>query len=185
MFNKRYTELILDQERRIMTRRLTIVALTALVVMALSGVVLTAPSSALAAGATQIEGIGFFADPGECTDLEGTGSTFALLMTGDLQGCHYVFVETAECSPSGTYRETGHEIFVGLYNGESGTFLTTYGFEAKYQDCPNLVGEIFGRCQHPILKTSGEGVFAGVTGRLDFKDDIEEGNFPYRGHLRY
>jgi hypothetical protein len=171
-----------------MTRRLTIVALTALVVMALSGVVLTAPSSALAAGATQIEGIGFFADTGQCTDPQGAGATFALLLTGDLEGCHYVFVESAECSPSGTYREAGHEIFVGEYtgdNGGSGTFITTYRFEAKYQDCPNLVGEIFGRCQHPILNASGDGVFAGVTGRLDFKDDIEEGNFPYRGHLRY
>jgi hypothetical protein len=104
-------------------------------------------------------------------------------MTGDLQGCLYVFVETAECSPSGTYRETGNEIFVGQYNGGAGTFRTTYKFEAKYQDCPNLVGEIVGRCQHPIIAGSGNGVFAGVTGRLDFKDDIEAGNFPYRGHL--
>src|SRR5574341_1577464 len=144
MFSRRYAELIPAQERRIMTRRLTIVALTALVVMALSGFELTAPSPALAAGATQIEGIGFFAEPGECTDLEGSGSTFALLLTGDLEGCHYVFVEDSECSPSGAYRETGHEIFVGEYDGEGGTFSTTYRFEAKYQDCPNLVGEIFG-----------------------------------------
>src|SRR5262245_49184929 len=134
-----------------MTRRLTIVALTALVVVALLSVVLTVPSPALAGGATQISGIGFFADPGECTDPDGQGSDLALKLTGDLDGCHYVFVETAECSPSGTYRETGNEIFVGQYNGEAGTFRTTYQFEAKYQDCPNLVGEIFGRCQHPII----------------------------------
>ena len=152
--------------------------------VALISGVLTAPSPTLAGGATQISGIGFFADPGECADSEGNGSAFAQKMTGDLEGCLYVFVETAECSPSGTYRETGNEIFVGQYNGEDGTFRTTYKFEAKYQDCPNLVGEIFGRCQHPIIAGSGEGVFEGVTGRLDFKDDVAAGNFPYRGHLR-
>jgi hypothetical protein len=103
-------------------------------------------------------------------------------MTGDLVGCHYVFVETSFCSPSGTYRETGNEIFVGQNSRD--TFKTTYNFEAKYQDCTNLVVEIFGRCQHPIIRGSGTGVFEGVTGRLDFKDDIEAGNFPYRGHLR-
>jgi uncharacterized membrane protein len=185
MFNKRYTESIPAQEGRIITRRLTIVALTALVVMAVSSVILTVPAPALAAGATRISGIGVLADPGECADAEGGGSDFALRMNGDLQGCLYIFVETGVCSPSGTYRETGHEIFVGRYNGEFGTFSTTYKFEAKYQDCPNLVGEIFGRCQHPITAGSGQGVFAGVTGRFNMKDDIEEGDFPYRGHLRY
>ncbi len=167
-----------------MKRRLTILALTALAVVALISVVLTVPSPALAAGATQISGIGFFAGTGECTNPDGQGSNFALKMTGDLEGCLYVFVETAECSPSGTYRETGTEIFVGRYNGEAGTFGTTYQVEAKYQDCPNLVGEIFGRCQHPIIAGSGERVFEGVTGRFDMKDDIEAGNFPYRGHLK-
>lgn len=185
MFNKRYTESIPAQERRSMTRQLIIAALPALVVMVLSSVFLTAPSPALAAGATQIEGIGVFANPGECIDPEGDGSAFALVMTGDLEGCLYTFVETAVCSPSGTYRETGNEIFVGLYKGGDGTFRTTYHFEAKYQDCPNLSGEIFGRCEHPIIKNSGDGVFLGATGRLDFKDDVETGNFLYRGHLRH
>jgi hypothetical protein len=152
-------------------------------VVALISVVLTAPAPALADGATQIAGLGFFADPGECTDPEGQGSDFALKMEGDLAGCHYVFVETATCSPSGTYLETGSETFVGQYNGEAGTFRTTYRFTAKYQDCPNLVEEIFGRCQHPLIAGSGTGVFEGVSGRLDFKDDIAAGNFPYRGHL--
>jgi hypothetical protein len=166
-----------------MKRHLTILTLTTLAVVALISVVLTAPAPALADGATQIAGLGFFADPGECTDPEGQGSDFALKMEGDLAGCHYVFVETATCSPSGTYLETGSETFVGQYNGEAGTFRTTYRFTAKYQDCPNLVEEIFGRCQHPLIAGSGTGVFEGVSGRLDFKDDIAAGNFPYRGHL--
>ena len=141
--------------------------------------------SPFTAGATQISGIGYFAGPAECNDPEGQGSDYDLIMTGDLEGCHYVFVETARCSAGGTYNETGTETFVGLYNGAPGTFETTYRFTAKYTDCANLVGEIVGRCQHPIAAGSGEGVFEGVTGRLDFKDDIEMGNFPYRGHFRW
>jgi hypothetical protein len=141
--------------------------------------------SPFTAGATQISGIGYFAGPAECNDPEGEGSDYDLIMTGDLEGCHYVFVETARCSAGGTYNETGTETFVGLYNGAPGTFETTYRFTAKYTDCANLVGEIVGRCQHPITAGSGEGVFEGVTGRLDFKDDIELGNFPYRGHFRW
>ena len=77
--------------------------------------------------------------------------------------------------------ETGTEIFVS----EDGTFETTYRFEAKYEDPANLVGEIFGRCQHKIVKGSGTGNFEGVTGRIDFKDDVEAGDFPYRGSLRF
>jgi len=137
-----------------------------------------------AGGATQISGIGYYAEPGQCKDPEGQGSDYALTMTGALEGCHYVFVETAGCSAGGAYSETGTETFVGLYNGAPGTFKTTYLFTATYTDCANLVGEIAGRCQHPIIAGSGEGVFEGVLGRFDMKDDVETGNFPYRGHFR-
>jgi hypothetical protein len=136
-------------------------------------------------GATQISGIGYFDLDGRCNDTEGQGSTYALSMTGDLEGCHYVFVETGVCSPGGAYRETGTETFVGAYNGTTGSFRTTYLFTATYTDCATLTGEVVGRCQHPIVPGSGEGVFEAVTGRLDFKDDIEAGNFPYRGHFRW
>jgi hypothetical protein len=166
-----------------MKPRLNISTFTALRVAACIGILVAVPVQAFAQGATQISGIGFFS-AGECADPEGQGSAFAITMTGDLQGCHYVFVETAECSPSGTYLETGTELFVGQYNGEAGTFATTYKFEAKYEDCPNLIGEIVGRCQHPLTAGSGTGVFEGVTGRLDMKDDVEAGIFNYRGHLR-
>jgi hypothetical protein len=141
--------------------------------------------SRLTGGATQISGIGYYAGSGECNDPEGEGSDFGLIMTGDLEGCHYVFIETATCTAGGAYNETGTETFVGLYNGAPGNFETTYRFTAKYEDCPTLTGEIVGRCQHPIVAGSGEGVFEGVTGRLDFQDDIETGNFPYRGHFRW
>ena len=171
-----------------MRRQMSLTALTFGVLLALAvgtGMTLLArPLSVTPQGANQIAGIAFFADAGECTDPEGLGATFALRMTGDLEGCHYVFVDSHECSPSGTYREAGTEIFVGHYNGAFGTFDTTYQFSAKYDDCPNLLGEIFGRCEHPVTKDTGTGVFAGFTGRLDFKDDVQAGNFPYRGHLR-
>ena len=137
-------------------------------------------------GVTQISGISFFAEQAECNHII-QGATYALKLTGDLVGCWYVFVEEFNCSPSGTYRERGREYFVGTYNGIAGTFRTGYKFEAKFEGCaPDgsyLGAEIFGRCQHPIVRGSGTGVFEGVTGRLDFKDDIAAGNFPYRGHL--
>jgi len=137
-------------------------------------------------GATQISGIGFYATSNEC-NYESQGAVFAIKMTGDLQGCLYAFIDDYECSPSGTYREEGREYFVGTYNGQSGTFWTTYRFEAKYENCDGgpLGAEIFGRCQHPITEGSGTGVFSGVSGQINFRDDIEAGNFPYRAHLRW
>ncbi len=145
-----------------------------------------APSPALAGGATQISGVGSY--DASCDPESVEGADYAILMTGDLQGCLYTTIETAKSSPSGTYRETGTEVFVGSYLGGSGTFETTYRFEAKYEDLDDPATEIFGRCQHPIVKGSGTGVFEGVTGILFFKDVLEAGKdpyFPYRGHLRY
>src|SRR5919112_6421338 len=167
-----------------MERRLTILTLTTLAIVAFISVASTAPSPALAEGATQISGVGFYADDARvhvtCDDPEGEGAEYALVMRGDLEeGCLYAFVETAVSSPSGTYREMGTETFVA--SDGSGTFETTYRFEAKF----GLAGEIFGRCQHPIVEGSGTGDFEGVSGRIDMKDDIEGGNFPYRGHLRF
>jgi hypothetical protein len=144
-----------------------------------------APSPALAGGATQISGYAYFDDPEEAACATVPGYEYALVMYGDFEGCLYTHVETAVSSPSGTYRETGTELFVGEYNGEVGTFSTTYRFEAKYEDVANLSGEIFGRCQHPIVEGSGTGVFEGVSGILLFKDEVETGTFFYRGHLRY
>ena len=137
-----------------------------------------------AGGTAQMSGIGYYAEPGQCDDPDGEGADYVLSMTGDLDGCHYVFVETASCSAGGAYSESGTETFVGLYNGAPGTFKTTYLFTAKYRDCANLSGEIAGRCEHPLVAGSGDGVFEGATGRFDMQDDIETGSFPYRGHFR-
>src|ERR687889_302179 len=114
---------ITEQEIRIMKRRLTILTLATLAAVALIGVVWTAPSPALAEGATQISGVAVLDEADEC-DSGSVGADFALIMDGDLEGCLYTFVdhETAQSSPSGTYRETGTETFVGSYLGKSGTF---------------------------------------------------------------
>jgi hypothetical protein len=159
-----------------MIRRLTV--LVAATLLALS---LAAPA-ALAGGATQISGVAFLDEADTC-DSASVGANYALIMTGDLEGCLYTFVGPAVSSPSGTYRETGTELFVA--SGGADTFSTTYRFEAKYEDVANLSGEIFGRCQHPIVEGSGTGIYEGVSGILLFKDNVETGEFLYRGHLRY
>jgi hypothetical protein len=159
-----------------MIRRLTV--LVAATLLALS---LAAPA-ALAGGATQISGVAFLDEADTC-DSASVGANYALIMTGDLEGCLYTFVGPAVSSPSGTYLETGTELFVA--SDGSGTFETTYRFEAKYEDVDNLIGEIFGRCQHPIVEGSGTGIYEGVSGILLFKDNVETGEFLYRGHLRY
>ena len=143
-------------------------------------------------GATQISGIGYF-NPGDACNLDLNTSigpaTYAIELEGDLEGCHYFFVLEYECSPSGTYREKGRELFVGTYMGENGSFETTYQFEAKYEGCNDdgsySGAEILGRCQHPIVEGTGTGVFEGVSGRLDFKDVVEIPNYPYRGHFKF
>ncbi len=168
-----------------MIRRLTV-----LVAATLLALILAAPA-ALAGGATQISGVGVFDDPEvpACNDDlggEDADYDYALVMTGDLKGCLYTYVDPDPAvSPSGTYRETGTELFVSSDPLRAGTFRTTYRFEAKYEDPTDPTTEIFGRCQHPIVEGSGTGVFEGVTGILFFKDDVETGEFFYRGHLRY
>jgi hypothetical protein len=156
---------------------------TVLVAATLLALILAAPA-ALAGGATQISGVAFF-DGADTCDSASVGADFALIMTGDLDGCLYTFIETSESSPSGTYRETGTELFVASDSEGADTFTTTYRFEAKYEDVTDPATEIFGRCQHPIVEGSGTGIYQGVTGIVFFKDDVEAGNFPYRGHLRF
>lgn len=154
---------------------------TVLVAATLLALILAAPA-ALAGGATQISGVGYL-DTDDTCDSASEGADFAVIMTGDLEGCLYTFVDTAKSSPSGTYLETGRELFVA--SDGAGTFSTTYRFEAKYEDPTDPATEIFGRCQHPVVEGSGTGIYEGASGILFFKDDVEAGNLPYRGHLGY
>lgn len=105
-----------------------------------------------------------------------------IVMSGSLEGCWYTHVDTSRITPGDVYLEVGRELFVGrLDGGLPGTFTTTYKFEAKL----NADGtERSGRCEHPIVSGSGTGGFEGATGRVDFKDIIEDPiYYVYRGHI--
>jgi len=150
------------------------------------------PSIPAGAGTTQISGVGVFDSAGsECPDppagYEDFDSYPPIVLTGSLEGCWYTKVETFKDNgaPSGVYLETGREVFVGSLNGGPvGVFTTTYKFESKWDPDVSTGREVHGRCQHPIVKGSGTGGFAGATGRLDFKDVVEDGTYLYRGHIK-
>ncbi len=171
--------------RLLMTLALALTALTALMAFA-------APAVANN-GAIQIGGEALL-EPHQtepCYQTLPPGADYAFALIGDLEGCLYVFVESAQCSPSGTYRERGTELY-DIHGGAfgAGTFMTTYLGTMKWTDCVDGVPmgvEIFGRCQHPLIAGSGTGAFAGATGRLDFKDMVKlvPPRFPFRGHLQW
>ena len=153
--------------------RTTVLALAA--AAALSGAVVSAGS----AKNTQVSGSGVFDAAGDCTEIP---SMFTMQISGDLVGCWYTHGwEVVQDTPSGVYAERGTERFIGcLADGTTcGTFDTEYKFTAKYAPDGS---EIHGRCQHPI--TFGSGDFAGITGRIDFKDDVTTGIVYYRGHVK-
>lgn len=175
----------------------------ALLVTALSAVLLIGTALPVSAGqgANQINGTAGIVAVGEwtaqCPEPEGYEDFSFLTLyldSGNLQGCWYTLVEDYSFSPNAdaspvVYHETGREVFIGdLYDDAGnwlgdGTFETTYRFTGKYEDA-SLSVEIHGRCQHPIVSGSGTGVFEGMTGRVDFKDDVETGVLYYRGHLK-
>jgi len=134
-------------------------------------------------GAVQVGGVARLDSNQEVCD-RGVEEIFPpLVMTGDLNGCWYTDSFTGQSRPSGTYQETGTETFIGCLAGGTtcGTFGTTYQFHAKFAPDGS---EIFGRCQHPIVSGSGTEGLKGVSGRVDFKDDVDAGLFNYRGHLK-
>jgi hypothetical protein len=145
-----------------------------------------------AAGTTQISGIAFYDTASVCppppAGSEDYISAPATVMTGSLQGCWYTHILTSKDNgaPSGVYQERGEEVFVGsLDGGLVGTFQTTYKFSSKWSPDVSTGSEVHGRCEHPIVPGSGTGAFLGVSGRVDFKDDVETGCFLYRGHLKF
>ena len=151
----------------------------------LLGMGLVAPANA--AGTTQISGSGTYDTTGsECgAPPLGFADYPGLTLTGDLEGCLYTDVVTSTDlgAPSGVYIETGRELVVATVNGVRGTFTTTYRFESRWDPDVSTGAEVKGRCQHPITVGSGTGVFAGATGRLDFKDEVTTGLYFYRGHI--
>jgi hypothetical protein len=151
---------------------------------------LVAFAAPVAAGTNQIRGVGVYDTTGACppppAGFEDYVSVPPVAMAGSLEGCWYTHVLTSKDNgvPSGVYQERGEEVFVGtLDGGPVGTFETTYKFSSKWDPDVSTGREVHGRCQHPIIEGSGTGAFEGVTGRVDFKDEVETGRFPYRGHL--
>ena len=152
---------------------------------------LTAALAAPASAATnQLSGVSTLDLSGACppppAGYEDFTSIPPLVMTGSLDGCWYTKVVTAKDNgaPSGIYQERGEELFVGrLDGGPVGTFTTTYKFSSKWAPDVSTGSEVKGRCEHPIVAGSGTGGFAGATGRVDFKDDVETGEYLYRGHI--
>ena len=136
--------------------------------------------------ATRLSGAAYF-DPEVCPGPPAGYDDFTdypgLVLTGSLDGCLYTKVLTVKETPGGVYLESGEEVVVATFGGESGIFATTYKFEGKYSPTGE---QQHGRCQHPIVEGSGTGVFEGVDGRLDFKDIIEDTGttYEYRGHLK-
>ena len=153
---------------------------------------LAAPASATGEGNVQIRGVALFGGDPSCE--------FGLYMQPPdsgwgLHGCLNLISYEGSQTPSGAYRETGTEQFEGdivfvddagnVQVMGSGTFDTEYGLTSKWEGEPFASFQYHGRCQHPI--TSGTGDFSGATGRVDFKDSIEDGvatSFPYKGHIK-
>jgi hypothetical protein len=160
----------------------------------LVGGLLVALSAPASAATNQISGVAVYdtTPPSVCLDPPPPGyedftSYPPQVITGDLDGCWYTKVESTKDNgaPSGVYLESGEEVFVGSLNGGPvGTFATTYKFESKWDPDVSTGSEVHGRCQHPIVEGSGTGGFEGVTGRLDFKDEVTTGQFFYRGHIK-
>jgi hypothetical protein len=152
----------------------------AFVVALLASLLLALPAPAHAAN-DQLTGTALFT--AGCPDAPSPYDDYdPLVMSGSLVGCWYTNVETSLITPGGVYHESGTELFVGqLDGGPTGTFTTTYKFDAKL----NADGtEVRGRCHHPIVSGSGTGGFAGATGRVDFKDIIGDPiTYEYRGHI--
>lgn len=137
-------------------------------------------------GTNQVRGVADFTDP-TCPGLNLEPSATGWSLDGCLRITGF---DREKFNVSGTYQEEGTERFDGdLYvDGEyagTGSFETSYQFRGKFEEIGEFDTEIFGRCQHPIV--DGSGVFAGVEGRLDFKDVLDGPDapyFPYRGHIR-
>ena len=154
------------------------------VVLAAVAVILGVLAAPASAQNTQVEGLGQLVAPGDapCDDPSHAGADYALAMAGDLEGCIYGYITSFHYQESsGTYQERADEFFVGSWGALTGTFDLVENFSGKFD--PETGEQQFGRCKHPIVPGSGTGDFAGVTGRLDFTDDVDAGNAPYRGHL--
>lgn len=141
-----------------------------------------AATPARAEGNTQISGVGVFVSTAECPDRPSPYYP-PIKMAGGLVGCWYTdYLEVVHDPVNGVYQERGTETFVGcLSDGTTcGSFSTTYKFTAKL--AADNITEIHGHCEHPLV--SGTGDFAGITGQVNIRDDVEAAEYPYTGHIQ-
>ena len=141
-----------------------------------AGAIAVAP---VAAGSqAQVAGLLTPDTAGVCRDDSASVGTYTV--TGTLTGCWYIDEWTVDNeTPSGSFRASGTEQFVGCLDGSRcGRFWTTYTYTYKIVD-GSLV---HGRCYHPIAR--GDGGFAGVTGMLQMHD-LPNGCSTYSGHLSF
>lgn len=146
-----------------------------------AGTALVVAVAAATAGTTKVSGEGAYVT--SCAlpppTSAGGGDYPPLELEGSLEGCWYTYISSSQAQPSGTYLEKGTEIFVGCLNETTcGTFTTTYTFTGKFAPSG---AEIHGRCEHSIV--GGTGGFDGMSGVINFKDDVDAGLFFYRGNI--
>jgi len=154
---------------------LTRKARSVVVLLAAMSMLLVVPIGAAGALEPNVEGLSVGVD--EC---EGDSGIFTLALEGSLEGCLYTDVVTEEKFGNGVFMDRGFETFVGCWDSPDGelcgTLSTSYVYTATF--APDGT-QLTGGCTHPIL--SGTGDFAGASGILVFRDDVEAGTAEYRG----
>jgi hypothetical protein len=151
--------------------------------------VATAPSFPVQAATTAVSGT-FVVDTGSvCTSPPDGFEELAFVISGDLEGCRSTNIGGARDlgPPSGLYLEVGQEVFVGRFRGGPvGTFATTSTFASRWDPDFTTGGtEIWGRCQHSIVRGRGTGGQHGVARHLVRTDMATDGSAgSYRGVVR-
>jgi hypothetical protein len=147
-----------------------------LITSVLASMILAGGSAAFATGNDNDRTV-FVSGNSTYSDCGLEGSDFALLMTGDLEGCLSVFVEGFKCKELNDYDlylEEGREVFVGNLHGKQGRFRTTYTFDAAmakgFCQSFDLSLEVAGGCKHKVRGRSG--VFKDAEGLITFFDVI-------------
>jgi len=148
-----------------------------------------APSIPVGAAPTPVSGTFVFDTDDTCKEEPPGFEDFTFVIAGDLEGCWYTNVGPSWNlgPPSGLYFEAGREVFVGRFRGGPvGTFATTYTFASQWDpDYTSGGTEIWGRCVHLIVRGSGTGGLAEVTGHLVRTDTGTDGlTGSYRGVVR-
>jgi hypothetical protein len=147
------------------------------------------PSVAVDAARTAVSGTFVFDADGACPGPPSGYEDFTdypVVVSGDLEGCWYTKIDEArDLRPSGIHLEVGREVFVGsVRGGPEGTFSTAYNWQSKWDPDIATGTEVWGHCQHLIVRGSGTGGLQDVTGlilRTDVAPDATVGS--YRGSL--